>query len=165
METQEKDWLRKIRDEHMALLNRMIGGTIQGAERFSFVFPSDDLLIRDKDDPEKMRQWESLVLRKNQRVIELARRPRCPECGTLPISKGVSWLCPECGRWYIKIKRIKKKVKDKTLQEKILEFADQHPLMGLKDIARGVGCHEQLVIYGLYKDGLRRGEENERITL
>ena len=32
-------------------------------------------------------------------------RTPCPECGSHPISKGISWLCPKCGRWYKKIRR------------------------------------------------------------
>ena len=33
-------------------------------------------------------------------------RPPCPECGSnIIISKGISWLCKDCGRWWLKIKR------------------------------------------------------------
>ena len=35
----------------------------------------------------------------------LETRPPCPECKSVPISKGISWLCPKCGRWYKKIRR------------------------------------------------------------
>ena len=32
-------------------------------------------------------------------------RPPCPECGAIPISKGVYWLCKSCGRWFTKNRR------------------------------------------------------------
>lgn len=33
-------------------------------------------------------------------------RPPCPECGSKEIiSKGISWLCKSCGRWFLKKRR------------------------------------------------------------
>lgn len=36
----------------------------------------------------------------------MENRPECIECGSENvISKGVSWLCKDCGRWFLKKKR------------------------------------------------------------
>jgi len=40
-------------------------------------------------------------------------RPKCIECGSKQvISKGVSWYCKACGRWFIKVRRTNKWVED-----------------------------------------------------
>jgi len=40
-------------------------------------------------------------------------KPVCPECGSKNIiSKGVSWLCKDCGRWF------KKKRRDRVYEPK-----------------------------------------------
>jgi hypothetical protein len=62
------------------------GGGIHKSGSFSVPLPTED-------------DWIEL------RRAAYLKRPRCPECNSLPISKGVSWLCPECGRWYKKIYR------------------------------------------------------------
>lgn len=39
---------------------------------------------------------------------ENLNRPNCPECGSYEIvSKGMSWYCKKCGRWFIKKRRSK----------------------------------------------------------
>lgn len=36
-------------------------------------------------------------------------RPNCPECGSDKIiSKGMSWYCKTCGRWFIKKRRLQR---------------------------------------------------------
>lgn len=37
--------------------------------------------------------------------IPKAQRPRCPECGNVPRSRGSEWSCPVCGKRFQKVKR------------------------------------------------------------
>lgn len=40
----------------------------------------------------------------------MTEQPPCPECNsTNVISKGTSWYCKDCGRWWLKITRGSKK--------------------------------------------------------
>lgn len=46
----------------------------------------------------------TLYFRLGEQKIE--NRPLCPECGSSRvISKGMSWYCRKCGRWFVKKRR------------------------------------------------------------
>jgi tRNA(Ile2) C34 agmatinyltransferase TiaS len=32
-------------------------------------------------------------------------RPRCSECGTIPMSRGSEWCCSNCGHRWVKVRR------------------------------------------------------------
>ena len=50
----------------------------------------------------------------------MSEKPKCVECGSdKVISKGMSWYCKTCGRWFIKKRRgiFLKRVKEYTIKE------------------------------------------------
>lgn len=92
-----------------------------------------------KLDPEKVRivhtHSERLpeMLHRYQFIFQINEkngnldRPKCIECESKHvISKGVSWLCKDCGRWFLKVKRGKWSYRTKeTIKKEVKQLLEE----------------------------------------